>query len=66
MRIVLTVQLCVHCRQRPAGFWVSRGSDRVIRRPWCLACCAGLDPAGCDIAPFGGSRVRSAVGPAAR
>jgi hypothetical protein len=66
MRTVLTVQLCIHCKQRPAGFWVSRGSDRTVRRPWCRACCGGLDLAGYDMTPFGGSRARSAVGPAAR
>ena len=53
MRNVLTVQLCVHCRLRPAGFWVSRTSDRVVRRPWCLACCEELDLAGCHISAFG-------------
>ena len=66
MRTVLTVRLCVHCRQRPAGFWVTRSSDRTVRRPWCLACCTELARADYDMTPFDGSRARSAVGPAAR
>jgi hypothetical protein len=53
MRTVLTVQLCVHCRGRPAGFWVSRTGDRVVRRPWCLACCEHLALADCHITAFG-------------
>lgn len=32
-----TVQLCIHCRQNLAGFWVSRNSDQTVRRPWCLS-----------------------------
>jgi hypothetical protein len=28
-----TIQLCIHCRQNPAGFWVSRGTARTLRRP---------------------------------
>ena len=56
MRTGSTVRLCVHCRQRPAGFWVSRSRDRVVRRPWCLACCTELDRADCDITPFDGGR----------
>ena len=47
-----TVQLCVHCRRRPAGFWVSRKEDQTVRRPWCLSCCPGLDRARCDVTPF--------------
>jgi hypothetical protein len=57
---MLTIQLCVHCKQSPAGFWVSRGDGAVVRRPWCLACCQELDRVHCDITPFGGSRARSA------
>jgi hypothetical protein len=53
MRSVLTGQLCVHCRRSPAGFWVSRGGDSVVRRPWCLACCGELDRADYVITPFG-------------
>jgi hypothetical protein len=53
MPTVRTVQLCVHCRLRPAGFWVSRTGDRVVRRPWCLACCEDLAVAGCHITAFG-------------
>jgi hypothetical protein len=47
-------QLCIHCRRNPAGFWVSRTGDKTARRPWCLSCCQGLDPDGCDITSFGG------------
>jgi len=53
MRAVLMVQLCVHCRLRPAGFWVSRTGARVVRRPWCLACCEELALADCHITAFG-------------
>jgi hypothetical protein len=49
-----TVQLCVRCRDRVAGFWVSSRDGGVVRRPWCLACCAGLDQTHCGITPFGG------------
>ncbi len=28
-----THQLCIHCRQSPAGFWVSNKSDTVVRDP---------------------------------
>jgi hypothetical protein len=62
MRALLTVRLCVHCRQRPAGFWVSRNSDRVVRRPWCLACCKQLGRAHRGITPFDGGQPR-ATGP---
>ena len=48
----LTIQLCIHCRQNPAGFWVSRASDQTVRRPWCLSCCQDLDPACHHIRPF--------------
>jgi hypothetical protein len=47
-----TVQLCIHCRQNPAGFWVSGRGDRTARRPWCLACCEGLDLGCCAVIPF--------------
>ena len=40
-----TIQQCIHCRQSPAGFWVSRDSDQTVRRLWCLSCCQDLDPA---------------------
>ena len=26
-----TVQLCIHCRENPAGFWVSRKSAKAVR-----------------------------------
>jgi hypothetical protein len=47
-----TVQLCIHCQQNPAGFWVRRNSNEVSRRPWCLTCCQHLDPRPCDVIPF--------------
>ena len=47
-----TIQLCIHCQQRPAGFWVSRTSDQTVRRPWCLSCCQELDRDRCDMVPF--------------
>jgi hypothetical protein len=47
-----TVQLCTHCQQNPAGFWVSRGSGQTVRRPWCLACLPELDRGSCDVIPF--------------
>ena len=56
-----TVQLCVHCRLRPAGFWVSRNGGRVVRRPWCLACCEELDRSDCEITPLGAARWAGAV-----
>jgi hypothetical protein len=46
-----TRQLCVHCHENPAGFWVS-GSRGVTRRPWCLSCCQELDRTRSDIVPF--------------
>jgi len=47
-----TIQLCIRCRQNPAGFWVSRNSDQTVRRPWCLSCCQDLDLACHHIKPF--------------
>ncbi len=47
-----TIQLCIHCRQNPAGFWVSRNGDQTVRRPWCLSCCQDLDPACHHVRPF--------------
>jgi len=47
-----TIQLCIHCRENPAGFWVSRTGDTTVRRPWCLSCCEGLDRDRCDMIPF--------------
>jgi hypothetical protein len=44
--------LCIHCRERPAGFWVSRTGAKTVRRPWCLSCCEGLDR-DCRVIPFG-------------
>ncbi len=51
---VRAVQLCIHCQQNPAGFWVSRRGAAVARRPWCLACSQELDQGLCDVTPFGG------------
>ncbi len=48
-----TIQLCTHCRQNPAGFWVSQTGGQTVRRPWCLSCCQGLDRDRCDVVPFG-------------
>ncbi len=47
-----TIQLCTHCRQNPAGFWVSGTSGQTVRRPWCLSCCQQLDRDHCDVIPF--------------
>jgi hypothetical protein len=46
------VQLCTHCRQNPAGFWVSRTGGQTVRRPWCLSCCQRLDRDRCDVTSF--------------
>jgi hypothetical protein len=51
-RLPHTIQLCIHCRENPAGFWVSRTADKTVRRPWCLSCCEGLDRDRCDMIPF--------------
>jgi hypothetical protein len=48
-----TVQLCVRCRESPAGFWVRLKDATVTRRPWCLSCCHELDRGCGDIIPFG-------------
>jgi hypothetical protein len=47
-------QLCIHCRENPAGFWVSRRGGTVVRRPWCLSCTQVLDRGRCEVIPFGG------------
>jgi len=49
-----TVQICIRCRENPAGFWVSGTSASVTRRPWCLSCCQEADLTCCVIARFGG------------
>jgi|SRR5215469_16869396 len=49
-----TIQLCIHCQQCPAGFWVRRTGGAVVRRPWCLSCCQDLDRDRYDVIPFGG------------
>jgi hypothetical protein len=47
-----TIQLCIHCQDRPAGFWVSRAGGHMVRRPWCLSCCEELDRDSCGVIPF--------------
>lgn len=49
-----TIQLCIHCRESPAGFWVSSKGSKTVRRPWCLSCCDALDPIRHYVIPFGG------------
>jgi hypothetical protein len=49
-----TIRLCIHCRQNPAGFWVSRENGSVTRRPWCLSCSHQLDRGRYAVTPFGG------------
>jgi len=53
-RLPHAIQLCVHCRERPAGFWVSRTGGKTVRRPWCLSCCEELDGDDCDVIRFPG------------
>jgi hypothetical protein len=48
-----TVQLCIHCQENPAGFWVSHKSAKAARRPWCLSCCDVLDRGRYDVTRFG-------------
>ena len=48
-----TVHLCMHCRENPAGFWVSHKSAQAVRRPWCLSCCDTLDQDRYDVVRFG-------------
>jgi hypothetical protein len=48
-----TVQLCIHCQENPAGFWVSGKGGQTARRPWCLSCCEALDPSRYDMILFG-------------
>jgi hypothetical protein len=51
-RLPHAIQLCIHCRERPAGFWVSRTGGNTVRRPWCLTCCEQLDRDHCDVIRF--------------
>ena len=51
-RLPHAIQLCIHCRERPAGFWVSRTGGQTVRRPWCLSCCEELDREHCDVIRF--------------
>jgi hypothetical protein len=48
-----TVHLCIHCRQNPAGFWVSGNDSQAARRPWCWSCTLELDRVGCVVTRFG-------------
>jgi hypothetical protein len=52
-RLPHAFQLCIHCRERPAGFWVSQTGAKTVRRPWCPSCCEGLDR-DCRVIPFEG------------
>ncbi len=45
-------QLCIHCQQNPAGFWVRRTDSKVVHRPWCLSCCQELGQGRYDMTPF--------------
>jgi hypothetical protein len=51
-----TIQLCVHGKRSPAGFWVSSRTSTASGRP----CCQELDRVHCAITPFGGGRARLA------
>jgi hypothetical protein len=51
-RLPHAIQLCIHCQDRPAGFWVSRTGAKTVRRPWCLSCCEELDRDHCDVIRF--------------
>jgi hypothetical protein len=51
-RLPHAIQLCIHCRERPAGFWVSRAGGNTVRRPWCLSCCEQLDQDHCRVIRF--------------
>jgi hypothetical protein len=44
-----TVLQGIHCQENTAGFWVSRSTSRVARRPWCLPCSQQLDPGRCAV-----------------
>jgi hypothetical protein len=49
-----TVQLCIHCQENSAGFWVSHPGAKAVRRPWCLSCCDALDRGRYEVTRFGG------------
>jgi hypothetical protein len=51
-RLPHAIQLCIHCRERPAGFWVRRTVGNTVRRPWCLSCCEQLDRDHCNVIRF--------------
>ena len=51
-RLPHAIQLCIHCRERPAEFWVSRTGSKTVRRPWCLSCCQAADRDQCDVIRF--------------
>jgi hypothetical protein len=52
MTLPRTVQLCIHCRENPAGFWVIAKGGKTARRPWCLSCCGTLDRSCGHVIPF--------------
>jgi hypothetical protein len=47
------VHICIHCRESPAGFWVSHEGGKAVRRPWCLSCCESLARDRYDVVRFG-------------
>jgi hypothetical protein len=50
---------CSHCHLRLATHWVTAKSDSVVRRPWCWACCQGLDLVRYDLTSLGGEALQS-------
>ena len=61
-RLPHTIQLRVHCRDTPAGFWVSCTSGQTARRPWCLSCSQALDRDRRDVIPFDSYQNANAAG----
>jgi hypothetical protein len=51
-RLPHIIQLCVHCRDSSAGFWVSCTGGQTVRRPWCLSCCQALNHERFDVIPL--------------
>jgi hypothetical protein len=48
-----TMQLCIHCRQRPAGSWASHTTGQT-GRPGRLSCCQEPDQSRCHTIRFDG------------
>jgi hypothetical protein len=46
------IQLCIHYRERPTGFWVSRTNGWTVHRPWGRSCCQELDRDHRDVIRF--------------